>query len=149
MDKFAVRHLRDFGLAAQVDALAELRAYPRPVTPRSLGELLGLTSAKREQFKFILAEPVDMTLAEIAKAKNRESKARGRRARGIPERGTRIAEAKRCEPNTPIKTLYDRLQHGRKPRRMASQAGAQSETSSCRGGSLTPQNSETSSCSLL
>lgn len=149
LDKFALRYLRGFGLAAQADALAELRAYPRPVTPRSLGELLCLTSAKREQFKFTLAEPIDMTLAEIAKAKNRESKARGRRARGIPERGMRIAEAKRCEPDTPIKTLYDRLQHGRKPRRKASQAGSHSEISSCRGSPFTPQNSETSSCSLL
>ncbi len=101
----------------QEAVLADLRAHPRPITQRSLGELLGLTSQQRKRYKFWQAQACDVDPAEAARARDRERKALKRREAGIPERGSKIAEAMRLEPNTPPKTLYDRIQHGRKGRK--------------------------------
>jgi hypothetical protein len=115
---FVATHLTGVSMDEQQAVLAEMRLHPRPVTPRSLGELLCLTSEQRERYKFWQAQACDVVdPAEAVRTRDRERKALKRRKDGIPERGSKIAEAMRLEPNTPPKTLYDRMKHGRKGRK--------------------------------
>ncbi|WP_139231574.1 hypothetical protein [Methylobacterium phyllosphaerae] len=151
LHNWSQRHLRRLSEAERIMVRSDLRAYPVEVTHRWVGEQLGLLDAERDLIDFRYAEAVDMTdvaRAEKKRARDRDRKAEVRRAKGTPRRGEKLAKAKLLDPEAPAKTLYDRQQHGRKPRKPGKSVSAHSEFSSVCGGQKPPQKSEFSSVCL-
>ncbi|MCJ2016946.1 hypothetical protein MKK84_05820 [Methylobacterium sp. E-065] len=136
--KNAVRYFPKLSPAAQADALAEVQASPYQVTTRSLGELIGLTYERREQFKFWHAEPIGITMAEVEQLKDRLRKEKNRRANGTPPRGEQYAQAKLLDPDAPRSTTYDRIQHNRVARKRVQPGCTELDATSGYGGYLHP-----------
>jgi hypothetical protein len=79
-----------------------LDIYERTLTARELGKRLGLTNAEREALKlwqFLPIDKTDVELAEQAKVRERDRRARRRRERGVRTREVYLAElASRPKP---------------------------------------------------
>jgi hypothetical protein len=72
-----------------------LDIYERTLTARELGKRLGLTNAEREALKlwqFLPIDKTDVELAEQAKVRERDRRARRRRERGVRTREAYLAE---------------------------------------------------------
>jgi hypothetical protein len=87
---------------AYVEHVGGLDIYERTPTAKALGQRLGLTNAEREALKLWQFLPIDKTdaeIAELAKARDRERRARKRRANGVRTREAYLAElASRPQP---------------------------------------------------
>ena len=88
--------------SAYVKHVLGLDIYERTPTAKELGERLGLTNTEREALKLWPFLPIDKTedeLAEQAKVRERERRARKRREKGIRTREAYLSElASRAKP---------------------------------------------------
>lgn len=113
LPKLAKRYLPRLSDADQASILTEMRAHPVVASPRSVGELIVLTDARRDRFKLWGVEATDMDAeARAAKlrARDRARKEKARRKAGIPARGKAVARERTLDPGASLRTLQRRAQ---------------------------------------